>query len=249
MSEDGSTTISTRERRPRSFAARTRRYLLVGVLTLIPLAVTWFVIDILVNLLSRIGKPFVRALAALIEPVSPAASQWVADTTFQSALAIVVVVLVIYGIGWAASRVVGARILGFFEGFVERIPFVQNIYSSTKRLLSVLQQKPNGLQRIVLIEFPSPDMKTIGLVTRTFKDEATGEELAAVYVPTTPNPTSGYLEIVPVANVVSTTWTMDEAMSFIISGGAVAPSEELTFSTSRGPRLSSDKKDDTSAND
>ncbi len=66
-------------------------------------------------------------------------------------------------------------------------------------------------------------MKTIGLVTRTLTDEDTGRELAAVYVPTTPNPTSGYLEIVPVENVTSTNWTVNEAMTFIVSGGAVAP--------------------------
>ena len=63
----------------------------------------------------------------------------------------------------------------------------------------------------------------MGFVTRVLRDEATGAELAAVYVPTTPNPTSGYLEVVPVDLLTPTDWTVDEAMSFIISGGAVAP--------------------------
>jgi uncharacterized membrane protein len=66
-------------------------------------------------------------------------------------------------------------------------------------------------------------MKTVGFVTRTLQDADTGRTLVAVYVPTTPNPTSGYLEIVPLEKVISTSWTMDEAMTFIISGGAVAP--------------------------
>jgi len=66
-------------------------------------------------------------------------------------------------------------------------------------------------------------MKTVGFVTTTFQDSETGQELAAVYVPTTPNPTSGYLEIVPVGDLVSTQWNFEEAMTFIISGGAVAP--------------------------
>jgi uncharacterized membrane protein len=66
-------------------------------------------------------------------------------------------------------------------------------------------------------------MKAVGFVMRILTDDNTGEELAAVYVPTTPNPTSGYLEIVPVKSLVQTDWTMDEAMTFIISGGAVAP--------------------------
>jgi uncharacterized membrane protein len=76
---------------------------------------------------------------------------------------------------------------------------------------------------VVLIAFPSPDLKTVGFVTHMFKDSNTGEELAAVYVPTTPNPTSGYMEIVPINKLISTDWSMDEAMTFIISGGAVAP--------------------------
>ncbi|MFZ2087269.1 MAG: DUF502 domain-containing protein, partial [Desulfobaccales bacterium] len=106
---------------------------------------------------------------------------------------------------------------------VSRIPLVNTIYSSVQQFLSVLQTKPNGVHRVVLIDFPSPEMKTVGFVTRTLVDADTGRNLAAVYVPTTPNPTSGYLEIVPVEKLISTTWTMDEAMTFIISGGAVAP--------------------------
>ena len=71
-------------------------------------------------------------------------------------------------------------------------------------------------------------MKTVGFVTRVMKDDVTGQELAAVYVPTTPNPTSGYLEIVPVEKLVSTDWSVEEAMTFIISGGAIAP-EKISF--------------------
>jgi uncharacterized membrane protein len=76
----------------------------------------------------------------------------------------------------------------------------------------------------VLIEFPTDSMKTIGFVTAMIKDSDTGRDLAAVYVPTTPNPTSGYLELVPVERLVPTNLTMEEAMSFIISGGTNAPS-------------------------
>ena len=117
----------------------------------------------------------------------------------------------------------------FFEGVFHRIPFVKTIYGSVKKLISVLGDKPKGdVQRVVLINFPTPEMKTVGLVTRTFRDKDTGRELAAVYVPTTPNPTSGYLEIVPVANLISTNWTLDEAMTFIVSGGAISP-DEINF--------------------
>ena len=93
-----------------------------------------------------------------------------------------------------------------------------------KKLLDMLQTEPGSTQRVVLIDFPHRDMKSVGLVTRVIKEHGTDRELAAVYVPTTPNPTSGYLEIVPVELLTPTDWTVDQAMSFIISGGAVAPS-------------------------
>src|SRR5262249_704896 len=96
------------------------------------------------------------------------------------------------------------------------------IYGGTKKLMNMLATKPGGTQRVVLIDFPSPELKSIGFVTRVFTD-ANGRELAAVYVPTTPNPPGGYLELVPVEKTLATDWTMDEAMAFILSGGAVGP--------------------------
>ena len=132
--------------------------------------------------------------------------------------------LALYGIGRLTTVVVGRRVMGFFEAVLAKIPLVNVIYGAVKKLVTVLQEKPGGgLQRVVLIDFPSPEMKTVGLVTRVLKDTNTGRDLAAVYVPTTPNPTSGYLEIVPLERVTSTEWTLDEAMAFIMSGGAVAP--------------------------
>lgn len=104
-----------------------------------------------------------------------------------------------------------------------RIPLASTIYSSARKLLDILQTKPGSTQRVVLVDFPHREMKAIGFVTRVVREHGTGRELAAVYVPTTPNPTSGYLEIVPVEKLTPTDWTVDQAMSFIISGGAVAP--------------------------
>lgn len=72
----------------------------------------------------------------------------------------------------------------------------------------------------MLIDLPSSEMKALGLLTRTLHDSETGEKLAVVYVPTAPNPTSGYIEIVPLQSVVITDWTFDQAMSFVVTGGS-----------------------------
>ncbi len=212
-----------------SFGARARRYILTGVVTAIPIWVTWLIFQFFLTQLSKVGMPWVRALSRALHEAWPALSRWLLEPWFQSALAVLFTLLALYLLGWIATRVVGRRMIALFERLVQRIPLVEKIYGGTKQLLSVIQQKPGGLQRVVLIEFPSSEMKAVGFVMRTFRDPGDGRELAAVYVPTTPNPTSGYLEIVPAERLVPTDWTLDEAMTFIISGGAIAPEEGLRF--------------------
>ena len=141
----------------------------------------------------------------------------------QTAFALLATLGVILLSGVMARRVVGQRVLRWFESLIQRIPLANTIYGSARQLLDILQTKPDGTQRVVLIDFPHTEMKSIGFVTRVLHEHGTGRELAAVYVPTTPNPTSGYLEIVPVEKITPTDWTVDQAMAFIISGGAKAP--------------------------
>jgi len=201
----------------------TPRYLLIGVITAAPLWVTWLVFDFLLTLLSRLGSPWINAFAAGLRRVSPALADSLTDSRFQSLLAALVSLVLLYLLGWAASRVIGRRILDAFDALVQRIPLVAAIYGGTKRFLSVVKEKPADVQRVVLIPFPTPEMRAVGFVTRVLDDEASGRKIAAVYVPTSPNPTSGYIELVPLDHCTPTDWSMDEAMSFVITGGATAP--------------------------
>jgi uncharacterized membrane protein len=199
------------------------RYILSGILTVIPLWITWIVFDFVFRQFSHLGMPWVRAFSRHIREESPTAARILLEPWFQELMAVLITLVGLYVIGWAATKVIGRRILRFIEAAFNRIPFVKPVYGSVKKLVAVMQEKPEGVQRVVLIEFPSSQMKAVGFVTRTLVDEETGQMLAAVYVPTTPNPTSGYLEIVPLERVVSTDWTINEAMNFVISGGANAP--------------------------
>lgn len=200
-----------------------QRYLLTGIVTVIPLWVTWWVFTFVLDQLSRVGAPWVRAAARAVEPHLPIAARWLQHEWFQFAAAIVLTIAGLIALGWLASKVIGRRLLGLVDRLMHAIPLAERVYGATRKLLSALQERPEEVQRVVLIPFPSPEMKTVGFVTRVFQDHDSGEQLAAVYVPTTPNPTSGYLEIVPIGLLVETGWTVDEAMSFIISGGTVAP--------------------------
>lgn len=209
---------------------QTPRYLIVGVLTVAPLWVTWLVFDFVLTRLSKLGQPWVVGLSRAMRRSAPGVADFLLLPAFQAALGVLITLVVLYLIGWVASRVIGQRVIHALEQKVLDIPLVAAIYGGTKRLLAAIKEKPSGVKRVVLINFPSSQMKAVGLVTRVIKDADTGEDLAAVYVPTSPNPTSGYIEIVPVANLVSTDWSMDEAMSFVMTGGATSP-DKVRFRT------------------
>jgi uncharacterized membrane protein len=202
---------------------RIKRYIVTGLLTFVPLWVTWLVFSFVVNLIAGIGAPLVAVVVHAIGLASPAAANALNGSWVTYLLALVLTLVSLYLLGLLASRVVGKRLLGGFDALLARIPLVQTIYGGTKKLMSVLQNKPSGLQRVVLVDFPRKGMKVVGFVTRLMTEEHSGREMAAVYIPTTPNPTGGYLELVPVDELTPTDWTMDQAMAFIISGGAVAP--------------------------
>jgi uncharacterized membrane protein len=202
---------------------RLKRYLLTGLLTFIPLWVTWLVFNFVLGVLAGIGAPMVEALLGTLALVSPRAAESLKMEWLTYIAALLITLGSLYLLGFVANRVIGQRFLNAFDGLLARIPLVQTIYGGTKKLMAVLQNKPGGMQRVVLVDFPRRGLKVVGFVTRVMVEEGSGREIAAVYIPTTPNPTGGYLELVPVDELVPTDWTMDQAMAFIISGGAVAP--------------------------
>ena len=199
------------------------RYTLIGFFTVAPLWVTWLVFDFLLNILAGAGTPLLLGASRAIAPFSTTMAEWLRDTSFQRLVAVIMTLVLFYGLGVLASFVVGRRLIELFEAILSRLPLVQTIYGATKRFLQTLRQPPVSGQRVVLISFPTPEMKAVGFVTRIIRDEASGRELAAVYVPTSPNPTSGYIEIVPLSEVVQTDWSIEEAMSFVMTGGTNAP--------------------------
>ncbi|MGB0132579.1 DUF502 domain-containing protein [Dokdonella sp.] len=206
-----------------------KRYLITGLLTFVPLWLTWLVFKFVFGLLSEVSAPLVAWMISTLGGSWPATGEILGQPWLISLCAFVITVVSLYMVGLAANFVLGRRLIAGMESLIERIPIVHSIYGGTKKLMSVLQNKPSGTQRVVLIDFPSPDLKSIGFVTRVFHD-AGGRELAAVYVPTTPNPTGGYLEIVPVERLTATDWSVDQAMAFLLSAGAVG-ADVLPFTT------------------
>jgi uncharacterized membrane protein len=162
-------------------------------------------------------------VVAVVRPISGTLADMLLHPAFRFVLAVVLTIATLYIVGWIATRVFGRRLIAQFERLMQRVPLVSAVYSATKRLIAVMRERPSGLQRVVLINFPSPEMKTVGFVTRVLPDRETGREIAAVYVPTAPNPTSGYIELVPVEDLIETDWTVEQAMRFVMTGGTDAP--------------------------
>lgn len=205
------------------FAFNIRGNLIAGLLALAPLIAVWLVFDFLLNVLFEAGEPLAEPLAKFVEVRMPNLAPFLVQPGVHWLIAVLAALAVLYAIGAATSRVIGKRLMDLFERIIVRIPLAETVYSATKKVVGVLQLHPEGASRVVLVEFPHPGLRAVGLVMRTFPDAVTGEDLAAVLVPTSPNPTTGYLEIVPVKRLIATDMKMDEAMAMIISGGATAP--------------------------
>jgi uncharacterized membrane protein len=206
---------------------RFERNIVAGCLVVIPLLITYWIMSTLLNALVALGRPLAVALASSLRPQAPEVADFLVSSQFEWIVAALLTLTMLYFLGALTTRMLGRRLLAAFDRIVGRIPFVQIFYGATRKLVATFQNAPPGEQRVVLIDFPSPEMKALGFVTRVFRAADTGQEVAAVYVPTTPVPTSGFIEIVPIHRLVWLDWSSHEAMQFIVSGGTVAPEELL----------------------
>ncbi len=194
-----------------------QRNILAGIITIGPLFVTYLIFSFLLGLLASAGLPLAKLLAVIF-PDEGLSQPWL-----QYVLAVVLTLVVLYLVGRITSQVLGRQLFNLFEALLARLPFVAKIYTSVRQLIDTMMAKKESSQRVVLIDFPMPGQKTIGFLTRMMTDAGSGEILAAVYVPTAINPTAGFLQIVPFRSLTETDLTMEQAMSLLLTGGAVGP--------------------------
>ena len=197
-----------------------QRTLAAGILVMLPIGITALVLKFVFDLLTPILQPVTDLLPG----------------PDVHGTGLVALLLLIYVVGLVAAFVIGRRIIGFAHRAMEVIPVVKGIYSTTRTAVSLLSttRKDNGASEadrysgVVLVEFPRPGIRSIGLITSQMYD-AEGQEVLSVYVPTTPIPSSGFLVIVPSSQVTHLEMTVDEALSVIVSGGILS---EKIFSRS-----------------
>jgi uncharacterized membrane protein len=197
--------------------------ILAGILTIGPLFVTYLIFSFLLNTLAQAGLPAVRLFATFFPEA------WLSQPWLQSVLAVVLTLVVLYVVGRLTSLVIGRQAFNLFEAVLERLPFVAKVYTSVRQLLDTMMAKKESSQRVVLVDFPIVGQKSIGFLTRTMTDSTSGAPLAVVLLPNAINPTSAFLQILPMERVIETGLTMEQAMSMLMTGGAVGP-ETVRFS-------------------
>jgi uncharacterized membrane protein len=200
-----------------------QRNILAGIITMGPLFVTYLIFSFLFTTLAKAGLPVVRFFASQF-PLGLFSNPFM-----QSVLAIILTLAVLYVVGRVTSLVVGREAFDLFESALERLPFVAKVYTSVRQLIDTMMAKKPSSQRVVLVDFPIAGQKSIGFLTRTLTDSTSGEPLAAVLLPNAINPTSAFLQVLPLARIVMTDLSMEQAMSMLMTGGAVGP-ETIRFS-------------------
>lgn len=199
-----------------------------GMLVLVPVGVTLLILGWVFSLAARLLRPVVRYATSELQ-----ALRWIdvlPESTANfvvSVLAILVLLALLYLIGGLGQHLVGRRLIAVWEGIWLRIPLARSIYGATKQVVDALSQ-PQGaaFKSVVVVDFPSPGIKAIGFLTGYVEDRD-GRKFAKVLIPTTPNPTTGFLQLIPAETVLVTDLAIEEGFKTLISGGIVAPEDLL----------------------
>ncbi len=189
-----------------------RTIIVAGLLVWVPLGATIFVLRLLIGLFGNLDSWLSNQLNITI-----------------TGIGILLALLVLLGTGLIAANYFGKRFVSFWESLLERIPLVRNIYSAVKRFAEiVLADSSQSFSKVLLIEYPRKGLYSLSFQTSQDLGEVqgkTGEDLVCVFVPTTPNPTSGLILMVPKQDVIELDMGVEDALKMVISLGVVVPGE------------------------
>ncbi|MFL9876762.1 DUF502 domain-containing protein [Herbaspirillum rhizosphaerae] len=193
-----------------------RKYFITGLLILVPLAITVWVLNLIISTMDQ---------SLLLLPVS-----WRPEALVGfriPGLGTILTLLIIFFTGLATRNFIGRQVVSLWEGLLTRIPVVKSIYSSVKQVSDTLfSSSGNAFRKAVLVQYPRQGSWTIAFLTGVPGGEVKNHlqgDYVSLYVPTTPNPTSGFFLMVPRADTVELDMSVDEALKYIVSMGVVAP--------------------------
>ena len=209
-----------------------RKYIITGLLIWVPLGITIFAVKLLVNLMDQ--------TIVLLPP------GWRPEAVFGfnlPGLGIVISSMIIFLTGFILTNIAGRRLIRFWESILDRIPLVRSIYSSVKQVTqTILSSDSSTFNEVLLIQYPRKGIWTLCFKTsdspKAFND-ATDEDLITVFVPTTPNPTSGFILFVPKKEVKKMDIDVEDALKLVMSLGVVTPDSQEKLESEQTIELSS----------
>lgn len=212
-----------------SFAARLRTYFLAGVLVTAPIGITVY-----------LSWLFISFVDSRVTPFIPDAYNPETYLRFSvPGLGLVVVFVFLTLVGALTAGLLGRSLVHLSERILARMPVIRSVYGATKQIIeTVLAQKSNAFRQVVLFEYPRRGIWVIGFVSGTTQGEVqelTEDEMVNVFVPTTPNPTSGFLLFIPRRDLIVMEMTVEEGIKLVVSGGIVSPPNRRTAAQRRRP--------------
>ncbi|MCK9244225.1 MAG: DUF502 domain-containing protein [Candidatus Marinimicrobia bacterium] len=185
-----------------------RNKILAGIIALTPAVLTIYFIKLFITFFDKIVSPILDPLIGFHIP----------------GLGLIIALVVIYLLGLFITNILGKSLLSVFEKWLNYIPVVRSIYQTTKQVLSALSFSKAGFEKVVFIEYPRKNVWTIGFMTGETTNHA-GKRFYSVFLPTTPNPTSGWVLFFPEDEVYSSDMSVEQGLKAIISAGAILPPE------------------------
>jgi uncharacterized membrane protein len=188
-----------------------RAYFLAGILVTVPLGLTVWILLWIFNGIDGFLQPIIDRVVGHHIP----------------GIGFGITVLLIFIAGIIASNVLGRRLLRYGESVLMRLPLARYLYNGIRQIMQAFAAPDKtGFMQVVLVEFPRKGTRTLGFITNETTDES-GKKLLNIFIPTSPNPTSGFLQIIEEDQVIRTTISVDDALKMVVSGGRVSPREVI----------------------
>ena len=198
------------QRAPRDgLGKKLRAQFIAGILVVVPLGASVLILIWIFNGIDNILQPIIRAVLGHTIP----------------GVGFGITVVLIYLAGVVASNLMGKKLISYWESLLARVPVFRQLYTGIKQILdSFSAPRTTGFMQVVLVEFPREGLRAVGFVTNELSTQS-GEKLYNVFIPTAPNPTSGFLEIVREEDMVRTKIPVNEALKMVVSAGRVSIKE------------------------
>jgi len=198
-----------------------RNTFIAGIFTVLPIVITYFFLNFVFVKFSDFLIPYLKVLVRYLP------TDIKVPVSYLRIISFVLMVLIIFFVGLFTRNYFGKKFLSLLDKAMRNIPFVKTIYTSTKQIIEVFQtSKGANFKKVVLIEYPRRGIFSVGFVTKDtskFFNDIIDEECYNIFIPTTPNPTSGFILIVPKKDVIELDMTVEEGIKFVISAGLVTP--------------------------